>query len=265
MSSVRIIAIILVKNEDIFIKRVVTNILDFCDEIIITDHMSNDNTHAILQKMKSEYPKIKLLQIDHLKESHKTIEKYAGTDTWMFGVDGDEIYDPEGLKVMRTKLLSGEFQHIWSIKGNALNCTEIDIEKGTAKGYLAPPARSMTKLYNFACINSWTECPERLHSGTIRFKNDIDTPVKMNLYKTMNWEQSYFRCLHAVFIQRSSLKNRNRWNPSEILSVHSAFVKKSYITFIRRYLFLRFGYDWKQRKYRIGHPVKKNIVSFFNH
>ena len=39
--------------------------------------------------------------------TNKFIEKYYSTNTWMFGVDGDELYDPIGLKKFRNELLSG--------------------------------------------------------------------------------------------------------------------------------------------------------------
>jgi glycosyltransferase involved in cell wall biosynthesis len=263
----KITGIVLVKNEDIYIERVLANILEFCDEIIVTDNYSSDRTYGIIQKLAVQHPKISARRITHPRESHEAIEHYAGTNTWIFAVDGDEIYDPVGLKKMKSILKHGTFQDIWSIYGNVLNCTTINTEKKTANGYLAPPSRSMTKLYNFSLIESWTGCPERLHSGNLTLKNSTQKQKAMELYKTMDWESSYFRCLHAVFVPRSSKKNellsKTRLNPAEIESIASAYRKKSYFKMTKRYALSLFGSNWKQKKYRRGSLIAKDISIFF--
>ena len=267
MIDPKIIGILLVKNEDIFIEAVVNNILEFCDEIIIAENYSRDKTFAILSELAEKNSRIRLTRVSHPKKSHEFIEKFAGTNTWIFGVDGDEIYDPLGLRKMKTLLHAGAFSEYWCIYGNVLNCVSIDLEQGSAKGYLAPPSRSMTKLYNFSMVESWTDCPQRLHSGILRFKAGESDPPRYRLCDTMGWEQSYFRCLHAAFMQRSSLdvdrKRSSRLNPSEILKIRSAYADKSYIKYLFRQLHPHFGIDWKHKKYRLGHMVQKNITLFF--
>ena len=49
----KIIGIILVKNEDIFIKNSIQNIIKFCDKIIILDNYSTDKTHEIIKNIKN--------------------------------------------------------------------------------------------------------------------------------------------------------------------------------------------------------------------
>lgn len=261
-----IVGIVLVKNEDRFIERVVTNILDFCDEIIVTDNQSNDGTYGILQRIAAEQPKIRLSQIGHPSESHRAIERYAGTNTWIFGVDGDEIYDPAGLAHMRQLLRSGRFCNVWSIFGNVLNCTSINDEKKTASGYLAPPGRPMNKLYNFSLIESWKDCPERLHSGKRVFKQGIGEPVYLELFKEYGWEEAFFRCLHAVFITRSGSCSpafkKSRLNPAELETISSAWRSRRYGKLARLGFQALFGIDWKKRKYRCGALVTKDIGCF---
>ncbi len=268
MVDPKIIGILLVRDEDIFIEAVVNNILDFCDEIFIAENFSRDRTFAILSGLAEKHGKIRLTRVSHPKESHEFIEKFAGTNTWVFGVDGDEIYDPSGLGKMRTLLHKGSFSDYWCIYGNVLNCVSIDLANGVAKGHLAPPSRSMTKLYNFSMVESWTDCPQRLHWGILRFKNHVtDPPPRYRLYETMAWEQSYFRCLHAAFMQRSSLdanrKRSSRLNPSEISKIRSAYADKSYINYVLRQLRVKLGLDYKHKQYRRGPLVQKNITSFF--
>ena len=267
MTDPKIIGILLVKDEDSFIENIVLNILEFCDEVFIAENFSRDRTFAILSKLAEKHSKIRLKQVSHPKESHEFIEKFAGTNTWVFGVDGDEIYDPSGLRKMKTLLQADTFSEYWCIYGNVLNCVSIDLEKGLAKGYLAPPSRSMTKLYNFSMVESWTDCPQRLHWGTLQFKNNANDPPRLRLYQTVVWEQSYFRCLHAAFMQRSSLdvdrKRSSRLNPSEILKIRSAYADKSYVNYVLRQLRVKLGFDYKHKQYRRGPLVEKSTAPFF--
>lgn len=268
MPQPRIVAIVLVKNEDIFIDNVLKNIVDFCDEIIVTDNYSTDMTHDIVMKMAEKHPKIRVMRINHPRDSHKVIEHFAGTNTWVFGVDGDEIYDPAGLREMRDRLITGDYDNVWSIKGNVLNCSTIDRESQKAKGYLSPPCRSMTKLYNFSLLESWTGCPERLHSGTRVYRNPDISPVTKNIFDESEWEGSCFRCLHAVFISRSTGEKgtlkRSRLNPAEIEAIASAKKKKSHVKLVKRLIQSVLGSNWKYRKYRRGPLVEKNIGGFLH-
>lgn len=266
MIDPKVIGILLVKDEDIYIENVVLNILDFCDQIFIAENYSHDKTFDILNKLARKHSKITLSRVSHPKESHELIEKYTGTNTWVFGVDGDEIYDPSGLNEMKKVLCSGFFSEYWCIYGNVLNCVSIEQSTGIAKGYLAPPSRSMTKLYNFSLVESWTDCPQRLHSGILQFKGTKTEPPRHRLYKTMSWEQSYFRCLHTAFMPRSSRDNpsakNSRPNPSEIKSLQSSWKRKSYFKYISKHIKLKTGKNWKHRHYQKGPLLTKNIKMF---
>ena len=92
-----------------------------------------------------------------------------------------------------------------SVKGNAFHCTSLDAAAGVASGYLAPPARSITKLQNFGAIESWTgTAVEHLYGGERRFKASFaDRPVRV-LADEFSWAESPFRCLHVCFLPRSS-------------------------------------------------------------
>ncbi|UZJ37313.1 glycosyltransferase [Prosthecochloris sp. SCSIO W1103] len=266
MSAIQIIGIILVRNEDIFIKNVINNISQFCDRIIVTDHQSNDKTPEIIKKLAKKNKKINYLRIQHPKESHTVIEKYAGTNTWIFAVDGDEIYDPEGLHKFKKKLIEGTFNNYWQIKGNVLNCTSINHKDKIAKGYLSPPARSMTKLYNFSIIEKWNNCPQRIHAGDLEFKKNIKNTPTLELFKHIEWDDAHFRCLHTVFMQRSSKEKRiittTRLNPAEKMSAEQARESNNHIKYLRKNLKSYFRLDWKNKKYKKGKLTTKNIATF---
>lgn len=219
MLGTQIVGIMLVKDEDLFIESAVRNVVGFCDLFLIADNESQDKTYPILSALAEEFPNIRLRRIALVAESHRMIENYANTNTWIFGVDGDEIYDPAGLATLRKDLLAGRYDEYWHIFGNVLHCRDLNETRTTARGYLTPPALSMTKLYNFAKISEWRDCPQRLHWG----KKTYNEPTYQNLelFAQTSWNDSVFRCLHTVFLPRSSMQKtaslrKTRYNPSEL-------------------------------------------------
>jgi len=203
--SAQIVGIVLVRDEDIFVGQAVRNIASFCDALILCDHGSTDGTAAILDDLACSLPHAAVHRLDHPSESHDLLKGFACTRTWVFGVDGDELYDPRRLQEFRSRLLAGEFDRIWRMKGNVLHCTSLAADRSTATGHLAPPSRSITKLYNFGAIASWDgDTVERLHGGTIRFQHGFDDGMKKNLQEELGWDESPLRCLHTCFLPRSS-------------------------------------------------------------
>jgi hypothetical protein len=201
----QIVGIVLVHNEDLHVGRAVENIASFCDRLILCDHQSSDGTVRILEGLVARLPHAELHRISHPSESHDLLKPFAGTRTWVFAVDGDEIYDPALLGDFRSRLLGGEFDGIWRMKGNVLHCTELAHDHSTATGYMSPPSRSMTKLYNFAAIHAWDgKMLERLHGGEIAFKPGYHDLLKRNFQEFLGWEETPLRCLHLCFLPRST-------------------------------------------------------------
>lgn len=218
----QIIGIFLVKNEDIFIRQAIMNVLDFCDKILIADHYSTDATWEIVKELSQQFNKITCERIKKTHYSHEMIKNYAGTNTWVFGVDGDEIYDPKGLVEFRKEIAAGRYDDWWVIFGNVLNCTALDLVGKRASGHLAPPCRSMTKLYNFQAIHRWDgPCPERMLGGNPVFNEGYSANLRLNLHEMIPWPSSKYRCLHTCFLRRSSkdpLSGAARLNPAELAS-----------------------------------------------
>ncbi|MBS4034268.1 MAG: glycosyltransferase family 2 protein [Ignavibacterium sp.] len=268
MSDYQIVGIMLVRNEDVFIERAIRNIVDFCDRIIITDHQSTDRTFEICTQLLQEYPKIDARRIKSPRESAIAIEPYFGTNTWIFGVDGDEIYDPQGLKIMRGQLLEGAFARDWCIFGNVLNIISLNLKNMTAAGYLAPPSRPITKLYNFSLINGWKNCPERLHGDEVLFKEGFQVGLRNYLYREIPWDESFFRLLHMPFLTRSLQDRRRilktRLNPDELLRIDGKTTRLGKkMKLLRLQLSQLLGLDWKHKKYRRGPLVEKDVRAFF--
>ncbi len=242
--------------------------MGFCDRLILADHHSTDGTLAILEKLTTEFPdKLELARIDHPRESHFLINGYAGSPAWVFAVDGDELYDPTGLPRLRRELLAGQYDASWVIFGNVLNCTAIDEAARTATGYLAPPCRSMTKLYNFNLIESWDVAVTHVFAnGTIKFKPGHDASLRLNLHEQVPWEQAHFRCLHTCFMRRSSL---DEGLPPARPNVSETYLRGSLTGFARkainRLLDKPDVSDWKLEKYARGELVTVDATPFLQH
>jgi hypothetical protein len=252
---VKVVGIMLVRDEDRFVEWAIRNAIDFCDEFFVCDHESQDETPVILGRLAREYgTKLRVRRCRDSGESHRMIQGYAGTSTWVFGVDGDEVYDPAGLRRFRRRLESGEFDRWWAVFGNVLNVARLG--EAEADGHLAPPCRSMTKLYNFAAIEAWTgKIVERLHGGEIRFKPGFHEGLRLNFHEQSAWEASDFRCLHLCFLSRSSRDPKDGAPRRNIMDRHAW----SFGKLLSR---LRGGQDWKEQKYRRGPMVTEPVTAF---
>ena len=264
MERPHIVGICLLYNEDVYVYRMLANIHAFCDRILVADHKSTDKTPEIVKQFCRQRSNVEYYRIDKLGESHELISALAGTPTWVFGVDGDEIYDPIGLKTLRRQIISGEYNDYFRIMGNVLNCVELDEAKRVATGYLAPPCRSMTKLYNFGSLEAWEgPCSERLHGGKVIYKDGYGYEKSCNLHLENSWENSLFRCLHTVFLKRSSKENKNmtggRLNVADMASL-------GIIGQTKKKLLSLFGKSmpstYKKEKYMRGALLEKDISSF---
>ncbi|RQV99422.1 hypothetical protein EH220_01715 [bacterium] len=265
MPDRKIIGIALVKNEEHFVEWAIGNALEFCDEIIVLDNMSEDETFEKVSNLSRNSPKIRVSRIDDPNMSHRFIEQYAGTQTWIFGVDGDEIYDPNGLSQIRRRIMSGEFDQYWEIKGHVLHATALELGRGWAQGYSTPAAKSMVKLYNFSALISWKESKrERLHGGSQVFRPGYSRWSSLALQDKGDWDNCELRCLHLCFVPRTSLDPSNplkRRNPAE----NKASRRRNLLRGFKEYLFglgrkERGGY--KAEKYMRGSIIERDIRSF---
>jgi len=251
MSDIKIVGISVIKNENLHVEWMLRNILNFCDEILVYDNMSIDNTFEIVQKMAAENKKIKLSKVKDANKTHKLIEKYASTPTWLFGVDGDEIYDPIGLAKLREKIINGDYQKYWRIRGYFLHCVDVNLESKIAKGYLAPPASESNKLYNFSTLKSWVQEGQRFVGNNRVFNDGFKKSDICLLHNDYSWEDAILRNLHLCFIKRSTKEDFNvRMNIREKIGHCCRDLKpKNYL-------------PKKIRKYKKGELVTKDISGF---
>lgn len=260
----QVVGIMLVHNEDVFVERAIRNAAGFCDRLHVADHMSTDGTWEAIRRVAADLDHVEAVRVRSTGESHGLVEGYAGTDTWVFGVDGDELYDPEGLARFREQLEAGELRDVFSVKSNVLNVTALDRAAGTASGYLAPPSRSVTKLFNFAAIESWTDCHRQyMHDGEIVFRPGFDRETLGLLGERYPWEESPLRCLHVCFLRRSSLdppdaEGRGRLSPIEL-----GGKRRTRLTALLDRFRPAAPSAWKDEKYRQGELVTRDATPFF--
>ena len=257
----RITGIVLVKNEDRFVRRAVQNILGFCDEILLVDNGSIDGTLGILKQLAADFDKVRLHAIAHPSQSHDLLKPHAGSDTWVFAMDGDEIYDPRGLDNFRRMVLKGDFQTHWMVLGNVLHCDQID--QGKARGWLAPPSRSITKFYNFSAIEEWNgDTPERLHGGNPVFRRGFSESDKRRLELEYSWEDSPLRCLHTCFMTRSS-RDAGVDSRENIMETYRGGLTNWARRALRRFTGRPELSKWKRERYARGAVVTVDSKPFF--
>lgn len=258
MAKAEIAGIVLVRNEDLHVERAVRNAARFCDRMILCDNGSRDGTPEILRGLASELPRASFHALSHPRESHELVKPLCGTNTWVFGVDGDEIYDPAGLAFLRERILGGEFDRVWRMKGNVLHVTELG--EGFARGHAAPPSRSITKLYNFSAIRAWDgNTVERLHGGLIAFAEGWNDAMKRNLQDEVPWGDSPLRCLHLCFLPRSSRDRASTGARANIMETYGA----GWRGWAARLIGGSSSARWKHEHYRRGPEVRVDARAFF--
>ena len=201
--ATRIVGIVLVRNEENYVSWAIENAIGFVDEMLVIDNMSRDGTSDRLASLASRHSQIHVIKDSQADRTNRHLQEYIGQDVWVFGLDGDEIYDRAGLARMRHRVLTGEFARCWTVFGHSLHATVLDFDRGRVTGYVTPPAAPATKLYNFAIMESWHSTTQRLHGRPVLKPGYAFTD---NWKKTMKggWEESDFRNLHMCFFPRSS-------------------------------------------------------------
>jgi glycosyltransferase involved in cell wall biosynthesis len=200
-----IVGSVLVRNEDVFLERAIRNVAAFCDRIFAVDHRSKDRTWEILKQLAGEYDHLEIRRSSNAGTAHRVLEPFAGTPAWVIGIDGDEVYDPDGLARLREALLGGAHSDVFNVKAHVLNCESLDVASGSAIGYMSPPSRPVTKLFNYAAVTSWKGALERLQGGQPTFRPGYDSESRRWLHETTSWDDDPLRCLHVCFMRRSSL------------------------------------------------------------
>jgi glycosyltransferase involved in cell wall biosynthesis len=268
-----IIGSVLVRNEDVFVEQAIRNVADFCDRIHVVDHASDDRTWEIVRSLAQEFDHVDARRSRNSAAAQRLIEPYTGKKAWVIGVDGDELYDPEGLGQLRRDLLEGGHADVFRLKAHVLNCEALDKAARRASGWLAPPSRPVTKLFNLGAVESWSGSPDPLQGGHIDFRPGYHWESRRDLADDTTWETDPLRCLHVCFVRRSSrdVADAGRGRPN--LDESRAF-DRGPIGSARRLVrrpqpppqireLERQGKNWKREWYARGERVTVDSTPFF--
>ena len=260
------------RNEDVHVERAIRNVADVCDRIHVLDHLSDDGTPAILARLSSELGHVVVRRSADAGDSHRELERYLGTPTWVLVVDGDCLFDPAGLGRLRGALLDGVHRDAFRVRAHVLHCDRLDVESRAASGFMAPPSRPIVQLFNFGALESWTGCPERVHGGTPVFRAGYDWQRVDDLTETATWDDDPLRLLHVCFLRRSSLDG-SQWAQGRANLNEEGTYRRGLAGRLRRVVrrpgldprvreARREGRNWKQDKYRRGPRVEVDALPF---
>jgi len=209
----RIHGISILQNEEYYCALAIENAMALCDELLILENNSTDRTREICMRMVNRHQgKVRMETLDDLNQSHEYCRRHAGTDAWVFGVDGDEIYDPIGLAALRVRIMRGDFAGFWRVRANYLHACALWIgydprTRGMspyAEGWLGPPSHQVSKLYNMAIIDDWPMDQGRAIFQPKRKKwKKGHRDRRHDVFEQYAWAESYFRCLHLRFLPRT--------------------------------------------------------------
>lgn len=233
-----IVTISLVRNENVWIRQALTNTKRFADRQIVLDHGSTDGTAEIAEQCGAE-----VHHIDDVTTTNRYLQEFVGTNTWVMGVDGDEVYDPAGLVAVREFIESGLFADAFQLSGRFLHVTRVD--ECSATGYMAPPSHPPAKLFNMRKVEEW-EADDVLFFGDRVVRSGVD---RLDI-SGASWDCCLLRCLHMRFVRRSTEEREagNRFGPR-----HTEYRKDQ-------------GPDPDRNlrlKYRIGGEVTVDLLPFW--
>lgn len=268
----QVVGIALLRNEDLHVERALRNVAGVCDQIFAVDHMSDDGTWEILRGLALELDNLDVRRARHTRESHRVLEPFVGSATWALRVDGDELYDAAGLHRIRALLESGAFDHAFRVQANVLHCVSLDEDAGVASGYLSPPSRPVTALFNLAATDRWRSGSERLEGGEVQFRPGYGWNSVEAIPDRYSWDDSPLRYLHLCFLRRSSSDPASIGAPRLTLSETGAHhrgiggtlsrvLRRPHVDPKLRELHSR-GTTWKLEKYRRGPLVEKDATPF---
>lgn len=270
MSRPQLVGSVLVHDEEAFVEQAIRNVAGSCDRIHVIDHLSTDRTPEILTELAGEYDHLEVVRTHDAAESHRRLERYAGTDTWVLAVDGDELFDPAGIAQLRERL-DEDHADVFRLKGHVLNCDVLDHAAGSATGWMSPPSRPMTKLFNMSAVDSWRGCLERLHGGDTVFRPGYDWDAMRYLSDGRTWDEDPLRMLHVCFLPRSSKDGSDaaRRSLPETRAyrrglrgwLHRRLQQRHLDPRIREYA--TSGTTWKQEWYALGERVTIDARPFF--
>lgn len=199
-----IVGMIQVKDADLLIGRVIENVLEMVDWLVIIDNNSSDNTSSQIEKLAKNYDKIIFKKILTVEGGGRLLNSLCGTDTAVIKIDADEVWNPSYGKELRRELKLTNFssQHIALIKDGWFHVNGLDLNNKVCVG-----KQQDMSLYYFGNILAWSQPTERLHGRPMTLRNHCD--LKNRHILVSQPREMSASILHFPFLDLCSLKRKD--------------------------------------------------------
>ncbi len=148
-------AIVVAKNEENMIKECLES-LSFCNEIVVIDNGSNDETLEISKKMGAKVFEFKIQDFSKLRTFG--LEKVTGE--WILYVDADERVSPKLKEEIQSKVLSGKYNRDVA----AFRIKRKNFYFGSSKKNEWPYVEKIERLFKKKSLAGWSG---KLHESPI--------------------------------------------------------------------------------------------------
>ncbi len=208
-SHMQIVGISLVRNEERFVRQALLNVADFCDRIVVADHLSTDRTPAdsrgALEAARQPRGRADLA-LGRVACAHRGARGYG--DLGAFGRRRRALRPRRTSSLPRRPRTRRTRRRVPGPPGGPP--LRLAGRRGSRGVRLPLPAESAARRHlNFAAVDSWSGVrSERLHGGDIRFRSGYDLDSWRHLGAEHGWDGSPFRALHMCFLERSSADPR---------------------------------------------------------
>jgi len=206
MTSPKITAHMIVKNEDQWVYYAIQSVLPYVEQLLITDTGSSDNTLSIIKSIESS--KIQLTQITLTDQSDLTGARNAqikSTKTdWIWLVDGDEIYTSSCAQEVVEAVKSAKYKCITLRRNDLLgDVYHRQLESIGEYKIFGEKGHLVTRLFNQKLLTDLEvkgdyPLEEYLYLGD---KSTSELP-RSDVYITSSY------LYHAMYLKRSSLGAR---------------------------------------------------------
>lgn len=240
--------LIITKDEEVHIKRLIDNVKDLADEIIILDSYSNDKTVEIAEKEQCKIYKNKFVNFS--KQRNYLFNKCKIKSEWSLILDADE-YLSENLKIEIKKTIK-------NTKFDAFNLKRRLIWKGewVKRGYYPVWLLRLGRTKMLSCdenaVNEHIKC---LSNNISSLKNDF---YNHNLKNEKEWFKKHF--IYAEFEKdryfkdNENLKKRLMWNKAPII------IRPFLLIFFRIFFQLIFLDGIKAFQYHLYHSLIYKLI-----
>ena len=242
MSNISIAAIILTYNEEIHLKRCLESLKSVCNDIVIVDSFSNDNTELIAKNYKVRF--FQNNWVNYSNQFNWGIENTNIKSDWILRIDADEYLSDELIYNLNNTISKVDY----SVNGITLNRLMYFMGKPVKKGGMYPISHLRIWRNGFAyCEHKWMDERIILKSGSFLHVvgdlidhnlNDITWWInKHNHYATREVIDYLNSVYHFYDEKKLSIKSASKRRNMKTKYNNMPLLLRPFIFFMYRYFF----------------------------